>query len=389
MKNHIFLIAGEASGDNLGSRLMLEIKNIEGNDVFFSGIGGEKMQEEGLSSIFPMSELSLLGFVELLPHIPHLLKRIEQTVDAIISLKPDIVVTIDAPAFNNRVIKKLKEKESNIEIPLIHYVAPTVWAYKPHRAEKISKLYDHLLCLLPFEPPYFEKENLPTTFIGHPITECNSLDYNDNFLIDKGFSKDCPTLSIMIGSRKGEIKRLFPIFTKTIKLLKKKYDNLQTIIISTDRFHNELEKLSKNWSTKNIVVSEKHEKYTAIKFSDVALAKSGTGSIEISLNNTPIVIAYKVNPISAMMLKRMIQVDFVNLINIILNREVIPECLQKECNPDFIANRLFDLFDNEENRKIQLEQVEKALIKLGKGQKIPPSQKATELVLSLMNTAKN
>ena len=384
MKKHIFLIAGEASGDNLASRLMKEIKKTEGEDIFFSGVGGEKMESEGLASIFPMSELSLLGFVELIPHIPHLLKRIEQTADAIISLKPDAVVTIDAPAFNNRVIKKLKEKHPDINIPLIHYVAPTVWAYKPHRAEKISKLYNHLLCLLPFEPPYFEKENLPATFIGHPITEDITLDYDDKFLLDKGFSKDNKTISIMIGSRSGEIKRLFPVFSKTIKILSKKYENLQTIILSTDRFHNELENLSKNWPTKNIVVSDKNEKYSAIKFSDVALAKSGTGSIEISLAKTPVVIAYKVNPISAFMLKRMIQVDFVNLINIILNREVIAECLQKECNPDFIANRLSDLLDNEESRNIQLEQVENALLELGKGQEILPSRKAADIVLSLI-----
>jgi len=384
MKKHIFLIAGEASGDNLASRLMKEIKNSEGEDIFFSGVGGEKMEAEGLASIFPMSELSLLGFVELIPHIPHLLKRIEQTADAIISLKPDAVVTIDAPAFNNRVIKKLKEKQPDIEIPLIHYVAPTVWAYKAHRAEKISKLYDHLLCLLPFEPPYFEKENLPATFIGHPITEVSTLDYDDKFLIDSGFTKDNLTLSIMIGSRSGEIKRLFPVFSKTVKLLSKKYNNLQTIILSTDRFHKELEELSANWPTNNIVVSDKNEKYSAAKFSDVALAKSGTGSIELSLNGTPVVIAYKVNPISAMMLKRMLQVDFVNLINIILNREVIPECLQKECNPDFIANRLSNLLDSEENRKIQLDQVENALIELGKGQEIAPSKKAANIVLSLI-----
>ncbi len=267
----------------------------------------------------------------------------------------------------------------------MHYVAPSVWAYKPHRAAKVAALYDHLLCLLPFEPPYFEVEGLKSTFIGHPITESPATDFTSDFLIEAGFVASLPTLAIMPGSRSGELKRLLPVFEETVKRITQKHPDLQTIVLSTPRFHERLEDATKNWSNKHIVLSEKSQKDAAIRFATAALAKSGTGSVELSLAHLPTVIAYKVNPLSAWMLRRMIQVDFVNLVNIILNREVIPECLQQECTPRFIEERLLPLLTSEESRKIQLDQAEEALIQLGKGQEIPPSKKAAQTILSLLH----
>lgn len=361
---------------------MHALQDLHDGDLLFSGVGGENMQAQGLSTIFPMEELSLLGFLEIVPHIPTLLKRIEQTANAIIALKPDIVVTIDAPAFNHRVAKRLKDKGCD-DIPLVHYVAPSVWAYKPGRAEKIAKLYDHLLCLLPFEPPYFEVHGLKSTFIGHPITEHIPDKTTSDFLIEKGFTASHPTLAIMPGSRNSELKRMLPIFKKTVEKLQKDYDNLQTIILSTPRFHERLSEGTKDWSKTHIVLSDEKEKNTAIDFSTVALAKSGTGSVELSLAGLPVVIGYKVNPVSAMILRKLIQVEYVNLVNIIIGREVIPECLQQDCTANTLYNRLKPLLDDEYTRTIQLDQAQEALIKMGKGQTPKPSYKAAELVLSL------
>ncbi len=420
MTKTIFLIAGEASGDALGAKLMKALKEChpersegspaagdpspvaqDDSEIKFLGVGGERMAAEGLASIFPMEELSLLGFVEIVPHIPKLLKRIEQVAEEILRAKPDIVVTIDAPAFNHRVARKLRDMaesreqraESTPHHPasiihhplLVHYVAPTVWAYKPERAAKIAKLYNHLLVILPFEPPYFEKEGLPTTFVGHPILEEDVADGDGTaFRAAQGIPADVPLLGIMPGSRSGELKRLLPVFRETTALLKRELPNLRAVMFATARFAERLKAETAGWPIPVTVIAGREGRKDALAACNVALAKSGTGTLEFALARVPMAVAYKVNPLSAWMLRRMIQVQHVNLINLVLGKSAIPELLQEECTPLRLAQSLIPLFRNDDARLAQTLAMHTALGKLRGDPALSPSRKAAQTLLALM-----
>lgn len=382
MTKKIFLIAGEASGDSLGAKLMASIKKQSKEKVEFFGVGGEKMEKEGLGSLFPIHELSLLGFIEIIPHIPHLLNRISQTVDDVLAVKPDVVITIDAPAFNFRVAKKLKGKG----IKLVHYVAPTVWAYKPERAKKIAGIYDHLLVLLPFEPPFFKKEGLSCDFVGHPVFEEKTGGDGRAFRRKNKILVKAPLLCVMPGSRKSEIKRLLPVFSDTMCILHRQLPDLQAVVLATTRFEEELINEFTGWAVPTVVVSDKEQKKNAMAASNVALVKSGSGSLEPASAGVPMVIAYKVNPLSAWLLRRMIRVEYVNLVNLVLEMEAIPEFLQENCVAGKLAEKLKILLENKEEAEKQNELVKKALKKMGKGGRVSPSDKAAKAVLKLILT---
>ncbi len=397
----IFIITGEASGDALGAKLMAALKSElqhspppSSDGLQFHGIGGERMQAQEMQSIFPMEELSLIGFVEILPHIPNIFRRINQTVEEIIQLQPDVVVTIDAPAFCNRVARKIRKYEeansiaAENRLKLIHYVAPTVWAYKPKRAEKIAKIYDHLMVLLPFEPPYFERVGLPCTFIGHPIVEEDMAGGDGTeFRKQNNIATNAPVLALMPGSRSGELKRLLPIFADTVKILAGTIPELSVVILSTRRFEQKLQDETADWPVKAIVVSDKTQKKHALAASDAALVKSGTGSLEVAIASVPMVVAYKVNGFSAWLLKRMIKVNYVNLANIILDKEVIPELLQEQCTAKNLSEKLQELLENKIARQSQLSQTTPALEQLSHPD-ITPSIKAAQTVLQLSSTIK-
>lgn len=381
MTKHIFLLAGEASGDALGSKLMAAIKQ-EDPATKFSGVGGNLMSEQGLESFFPMQELSLLGLTEIIPHIPHLLKRIEQTVEYIEEINPDIIVTIDAPAFNFRVARKLKERGSTIK--RIHYVAPSVWAYKPKRAKKISAFYNHLLTLLPFEPELFEKEGLSSTFIGHPIVEEDLVGGDGvKFRQKNGIFKKAPVIFLMPGSRQSEIKRLLPVFKETIEILVETFPDLHSITLATKNFAGEIEKHFSDLPIPNIIVTNPELKKDAMAASDLALAKSGTGTLELAMANVPMVVTYKINPVSAWTLRRMIMIDYVNLVNILLDAPIIPELLQEDCQPEYLASALINLLQDKDARQNQRINVQKSLQMIRFGQVPTPSQKAAQTILDL------
>ena len=381
MSKNIFLIAGEASGDALGAKLIAALKSLH-PDIKLSGIGGEKMQKLGLKSLFPMEELSLLGFAEIIPHIPHLLKRITETADHIEEIRPDIVVTIDAPAFNFRVARKLKERNSKIK--LVHYVAPSVWAYKPKRAEKIAALYDHLLTILPFEPEYFEKVGLPATFVGHSIVEENlSGGSRESFRQKHGIYKNAPVVYVMPGSRKSEIKRLLPVFFSTLEIMHEAFPDLVAVILATDAHKSEIKTKFSVSPFKSVVINST-EKRDALAASDVGLVKSGTGTLELAIAGVPMVVAYKVNPISAFALRKMIMVPYVNIVNLLLNAPVIPEMLQEDCNPEYLSAALSSLLENKDERTNQLVNTQKAIQMLKCNTHITPSAKAASVISELI-----
>jgi lipid-A-disaccharide synthase len=383
MTKKFFLIAGEASGDLLGSKLIKELK-LKEPDAIFVGVGGELMEKEGLTSIFPMNELAVMGFFEVVPHIFKLLRRIKQTILAIKETKPDFVITIDSPDFCFRVIKGLGEVE-NQSPKKIHLIAPSVWAYREKRAEKISKLYDLLLCILPFEPPYFEKYGLKTTFIGHPITE-NAPDFSQKTEKNLEFRKKYNIaegdllLCITPGSRISEVKKIFPEFIGAANLLLKRFSNLKIVIPTVNKTEKLIAEMAQDLEMPNFLVQgeEKKEMLFAVNF---ALAKSGTNSLEFSLHHIPMLIAYKINALTHFFLKRMVKIKFANLVNLILNKEVIPEMLQDNCE----AKKIFAVCDNLISNRILAEmQVKKSALGLeimGLGSKENPSKKAARAIL--------
>lgn len=382
---HLYLIAGEASGDALGAKLMRALKAESRVALQFHGVGGAQMQAEGLQPLFPMEELSLLGFLEILPHIPHLLNRIRQTAEHIRQLQPEAVITIDAPAFTGRVVQQIQE----LMIPKIHYVAPSVWAYKPKRAARLAQLYDHLLCLLPFEPPYFEQEGLPATFIGHPIVE-NALKGNADafFAAHPEVPTTQPLLLLTPGSRSGELQRHLPVYRHTLEQLQHQGRAVTPVMLATPRFAERLAQETAGWPVRPVVVSGAQEKADAMaacaQTRGVALAKSGTGTLELAMAGVPMVVAYRVHPISAWLLRRMIKVDTVTLVNLIAQQKVVPEYLQERCAPQHLVPALTELLESEENQALQRDAFTAALTAVGQGLPYTPSQKAATTILGLL-----
>ncbi|MCB2081394.1 MAG: lipid-A-disaccharide synthase [Rickettsiales bacterium] len=380
----IYLIAGEASGDALGAKLMHALRECL-PDIEFTGIGGTRMRKEGLNSLFPMEELSLIGFAEIIPHIPQLLKRIKETVNHILDNKPDILITIDAPGFNKRVVQQLRKRSNNLP-KIVHYVAPSVWAYKPKRAETMAKLFDHLLVLLPFEPPYFKEVGLPCTFVGHPIVE-EPIRGGDGHAFRAKYTipETAPILLILPGSREGELQRLLPVFRMTLAQLQVKFPELHGVVLATPAFQERLEEEIKEWTQPTHVIASPEDKAGALAASTLALAKSGTITLELAMAGIPMVVAYKVNPVSAWMLRRMIRVPYVNLINIIRKETVIPELLQEACTPESLTEALGTLLEDDTKREHQRQIIQETMHALGDGELPSPSEKAAKVVVGLLN----
>jgi len=375
----IYLVAGEASGDMLGAGFIKSLRQ-QKSDVCYTGIGGELMQKEGLQSLFPYSDLSIMGFIEVVPHIPLLLKRLKQTVQNIADKQPAAVITIDSPGFNFRLARLLKDNPKTTHIKRIHYVAPSVWAYKPKRAHKTALLFDLLLTLLPFEPPYFEKEGLKTVFVGHPVLWENQKGNGTAFRTRHDIPADEPILLILPGSRMGEVKRLLPIFSQATKAL---LDHKVVILASPQVkafIHNHVKP-----STLVVDIDEKRDAFAA---ANIALSKSGTVTLELAVAGVPMVVAHKVSALSAWLIRRMAYIPFVSLVNIALKKEVVPELLQERCNPLTIMETLYDLA-NTESMEQQRRNVNLALEALRGNNTANPNDVAAEAVLSCLHSEKH
>lgn len=375
----IMLVAGEASGDQLGGRLMAALK-AKRDHIRFIGVGGPRMEREGLKSLFPMNEMSVMGLTEVVPHIPHLLKRIAQTADFAKSEKPDVVITIDAPDFSFRVGKKLKGKG----IPLVHYVAPSVWAWRAGRAKKIAGFLDHLLALLPFEPPCFEKEGLPTTFIGHSAVEERHDGDGERFRTQHGLTADQKLLAVLPGSRNSEVKRLLPVFRKVVDDLAKKFPDARIVVPTVSKVVDTVTDEMKSWPLDPIVVATDQERHDAFAAADCALAASGTVSLELAIAGVPHVIAYQLNAVTGWIAKRLIKIDTVTIVNLVLGTKLIPEYLQDRCKAKKIIPVLETLLTDSPERAAQIEGFDKACTLLGFGDR-PPSEKAADQVLKIID----
>jgi lipid-A-disaccharide synthase len=371
----IFFIVGEPSGDTLGARLMASLKRIGGPDMRFAGLAGERMAGEGMSSIFPIADLSVMGLFEVAPRIPRLLGRMRQTAKAIHDTRPDAVVSIDAPSFCAGVWRRLPAGRAK----LIHYVAPTVWAWRPGRAKKFARAIDHLMCLLPFEPPYFEREGLPATFVGHPVIESGA-DKGDGaaFRARHDIPTDARVLCVLPGSRRGEVRRMLAPFAETAAMLVQRFPSLVIVLPTVPAVVQEVR--GQPFPMRAIVVEGDAEKYAAMAASDAALAASGTVSLELALARVPTVIAYRINPLTYTVVRRMVKVNYVTIANLLLERQAVPEFLQGKCRPDRLAGEVARLIEDEAVRTAQISAASEAMRMLGAGG-IPPSERAARVVL--------
>lgn len=374
-----FLVAAEASADGLGARLMRSLKEETGGRVRFAGIGGPAMAAEGLESLVPFGELNIMGIVEIVPHIARVLRRVRETIAAAKAAAPDAVVTIDAPAFSFRVQRKLAGGRSL----LVHYVAPTVWAWRPKRARMIAGFLDHLLCILPFELPYFEKVGLPASFVGHSVVEQDGVTPDGAGFRRRHGLGDAPILCVLPGSRKGEVKRLLPVFGQTVERLVAERPSLRIVVPTVSSVGAEVREAVSAWPGKPIIVESIEEKHHAFAASTAALAASGTVNLELAVAGLPFAIAYKVSGLSYLIGRLMVKVPSIVMTNILLNRNVIAEFLQHRCRPELIAAEIGRLLDDPKAREEQKNASAEAAILLGKGGS-PPSKRAACVLLDLV-----
>lgn len=379
----IFLVAGEPSGDALGARLMAALRARTGGAVRFAGVGGEGMAGQGLDSLFPMADLSVMGVAEVLPRLPRILRRLAETEREARRLRPAAVVTIDAPDFCFRLAKRLR----GAGIPLIHYVAPSVWAWRPGRARKIAAFLDHLMALLPFEPPYFEREGLACTFVGHPVVESGA-DGGDGrrFRERHGIAPGAPLVCVLPGSRRSETARLLPVFAQALARLRATRPDLVAVVPVIGAVAGEVARAVTDWPVPATVVHERADKIDAFAAADVALAASGTVALELAMAETPAVIAYRVNPLTAWLARRLVRVSYANLVNLVLDRPAVPELLQGDCRPERLAAALDTLLADEAARRAQVEAGREALARLGRGGP-SPGDRAAAVVLKVIAAA--
>ena len=373
----ICVIAGEPSGDFLGSKLIEALK--AQTVAEFSGVGGPLMIRAGQPSLFPYEELAVMGVAEIAPKLIGLLSRIRQTINHIKQTKPDVVVTIDSPDFCFRVAKAVKREMKSDAPKIVHYVAPTVWAWREGRAQKIAKFLDGLICLFDFEPPYFE---FPSIAAGHPMAEGDALKADGAvFREDNGVPNSETVIGLLFGSRKGELKRTGKILRDAAFNVADRMASLPQIVAPTlPHLRKDVHELLKGYRGEVHIITDAGQKWNAFKSMDVALACSGTVGLELAMLQIPHIIAYKMNPLTFEILKHVVKVKYAHLANIMADREVVPEFIQGDCKVSDIADTAFNLLMSPDQQKHAFADI---AARLGAGQKETPSQKAAAFVLDI------
>ena len=375
----IMLVAGEPSGDVLGGHLMRALRTLAGHRAEIFGVGGDAMAAEGLESIFPMSDLSVMGLFEILPRAPTILRRLKEAEACARERRPHVLVTIDSPGFNKRLVRRLQD----LETIRVHYVAPSVWAYRPKRAVTMAALYDHLLTLLPFEPPLFEKEGLDATFVGHPAIEAERAFEGDvhAFRESLGLPSHRPAIAVLFGSRRGEVARLGPIFADALRRLAKRVPEAHVLAPTLPHLRDDVDRLLASQPMPYSVLGQER-KMDAFHAADSALAASGTVALELALAGTPAVVAYRMNALTAALARRLIRIPYASLVNILMQRAVVPELLQEHCTAGPIAAAMERIMTDPAARDAQIESGRTVAMMLKPGA-LWPSDKAARVILNL------
>ncbi|MCW1917726.1 lipid-A-disaccharide synthase [Rhodobacter sp. KR11] len=364
-----FLIAGEPSGDKLGAALMAGLKQLSPG-VTFQGIGGPLMQAEGMTSLFPMEELSVMGLAEVLPKYFHLKRRIAQAAQACIAAKPAALITIDSPDFCLRVAAQVKPAG----LRTIHYVAPSVWAWRPGRARKMAAHVDHVMALLPFEPPYMTAAGMTCDFVGHPVVAEPLASPADLATLPK----QSPLVLCLPGSRRSEVLRLAPRFGETLTALSKSHPGLTAVLPTLTHLRPLVEEMTQDWPVQPLITTDPAQKRAAFAQADVALAASGTVSLELAANQCPMVIAYDLHPLTLWLMRRMALTDTFTLVNLVSDTRAIPEYIGEDFRPGPVAKALSQALGDPAAQQAAMRLT---MHRLGQGAE-PPGLRAARSVLA-------
>ncbi|MFC0339217.1 lipid-A-disaccharide synthase [Paracoccus niistensis] len=374
-----FLIAGEPSGDRLGAALIAGLRELD-PALEVRGIGGEGMAAQGLESLFPMSELSLMGIWEILPKYRALKRRIAQTAQAVIDAAPDVLVTIDSPDFGLRVARIVRAAAPQIRT--VHYVAPSVWAWRSGRAAKMAQVIDHVLAILPFEPPLMQAAGMSCDFVGHPVVAepLASPAEAAAFRARHGIAGDAPLVLCLPGSRRGEVERLGPRFDEALMRLRDRVPEMRVVLPTVPGVADMVRGMVRRWPTAPVVVQGEADKRAAFAAADLALAASGTVSLELAANGVPMVIGYDMAPVSRALIGMLLKTDTVTLVNLVSETRVVPEFLGRRCQPGPMANALLRLLDDADARAEQMAAMDLTMQRLGRGGE-PPGLRAARSVM--------
>ncbi|MEH2518008.1 lipid-A-disaccharide synthase [Bradyrhizobium sp. AZCC 1610] len=381
MERRVFLIATEESGDRLGANLMKVLRQRLGDAVQFEGIGGRAMAREGLESLFPIEELSIIGLAAVVKELPKILGLIKETAIAVTEAAPDILVIIDSPDFTHRVAKRVRAKDPRL--PIVDYVSPSVWAWRPGRARAMLKYVDHVLALLPFEPDAYRRlHGPPCTYVGHPLTEqLSSLRPNADEAARRAQSP--PVLLVLPGSRGSEIRHHMAVFGQAVARLQEQGVAFELMLPTMPHLQEAVVDAVKGWPVQPQVVIGEQDKRAAFRIAHAALAKSGTVTLELALAGVPMVTGYRVGAMEAWILRRAIKVNSVILANLVIGENVIPEFLQEDCTPEKLATALREVLSDSDQRRRQLEAFGKIDGIMSTGNQ-PPSARAADIVLATM-----
>jgi lipid-A-disaccharide synthase len=379
---NIWIVSGEESGDQLGAKLMRALKGRLGAESLrFGGVGGHAMAKEGLNSIFPLEDIAVMGFSAVIARLPTILKRIRFTADAVVAAKPDCLIIIDSPDFTHRVAKAVRQRAPGI--PIVDYVSPSVWAWRPGRAAKMRAYVDHLLALLPFEPDAHKRlGGPPTTYVGHPLIE--RLDEIRPAPGERGADPNAPLkLVVLPGSRRSEVSRLMEPFGEALKLLQEQAPRpFEVTIPAVSHLADEIKARAETWSVKPRIVLGEAAKWTAFREADLALAASGTVTLELGISGVPMVVAYRVSKIEEV-LKYLIKAPSIVLTNLVLGENVIPELIQWDCTPEKLKDAVLPLMSDSSERQRQIAAFAKldGLMRIGDE---APSERAARVVSDVL-----
>ena len=350
MHKRVFIIAGEPSGDYIGSKLIKDLRELTNNGIETYGVCGDLMIEAGAKQFMHMNEISIIGIAEVIPHLLKMRRLIKQTAMEIINYKPDAVVTIDSSGFTHRVAKYVKRLRK--DIPIIHYVAPPVWAWRGWRARSMPKFLDMLLTLFPFEPRYFEKFGLKSIFVGHPIVKDPYLDeptqdekqrFKEKYRMTNSHINIC----FLPGSRDSEIEKHISVFNEVMRILANKYELINVIVPILPSKLDRVKSMLGDFQYS--IITDKREKGLAMHLSNIAVAASGSVNLELAISGIPSIVIYKTSPFTAFIVRMLIKINMVSIVNILLNERVIPELLQENCTPENIAASIESMISSRES----------------------------------------
>lgn len=380
----LMLVCGEPSGDQLGAELMAGLKRLA-PDTRIVGVGGAAMTAQGLKSLFPLDDTAVMGLREVVPRIPAILRRVREASDYALNTRPDAVVLIDSPDFTHRIAQRLKRIDRSVRT--VNYVAPQVWASRPYRASRMSRYFDLVLALLPFEAPFFEAHGLHASFVGHPVIErARRMTGGDALRARLGIAPDTRLLAVLPGSRMNEVRFLMPAFRDAVARLSRDVPGLVCVLPTMSHVAEAVRARAADWPTPIHILGSEADKFAAFDAADAALAASGTVTTELALSGTPMVVAYKLGWLTYKLARPFITAKFATLGNIILDRLAIPELIQNDCTGEKLAAALLPLLSDTPERAKQIGDLKEVAAKLGVGGE-EPSLRAARALLEFVNAA--